>query len=349
MKGLLVLLAIIGVGASIIGVFSQPAVMARAWLAPTLFWVALPLGALAILLTHRLTGGRWGDAAEPPLRAATATLPWAALALLALLPAMGALFSWTAPLEQLPEVVQRKRFYLNTPFFIARLLVYLAVWLLLAWHVGAFGAPRGGKAVAPAGLLLWLFTVSFFAFDWVMSLEPKWYSDVLGLIMATTVLNAAMALVLLTLCLEDRPPPAAIRVDLANLWLAPLLGWGFLAFIQYLIIWQGNLPHEIGWYLHRRHGLWQPWTLAMTTLLFLLPAAALLFAGTKRSRAALGSVATIALVGHALHSQWLITPSFQQYGPGWRDAAAWAAILGLGGLCYLTALDRLNPEATRHG
>lgn len=123
--------------ASLYGAFADWAAFARSWLAAALTWGAIPLGAVAVLMTHGLTGGRWGDDSRPVWRALAASMPLFALAMLPLLFALDELFSWTRPVAELPEVVQRKKAYLNEPFFLVRSAIYFACWLALPWLVGA--------------------------------------------------------------------------------------------------------------------------------------------------------------------------------------------------------------------
>lgn len=316
-------------------------------LAAAAFWIAFPLGGLAILMTYALTGGRWGETALPLARALTAALPVSLTAFLLLLAfGMETLFGWTAPPSELPEVVQRKTLYLNQPFFILRSLLYFAVWSALAFAFGAWGAERPARAgLAAAGLILWVFTTTFFAFDWLMSLEPTWYSDILGLLFGVEQGLAALAAVLLLAWARVGPFPEEGTLgqlsDLASLLLVLVLGWVFLDFSQYLIIWMANLPHEIGWYLHRSEGGWRVMATLVIVFVVLLPFAALLSGRVKRRRGAMLAVCASVLLGHALHCYWLVLPSFHREGfaLSWSALAAW---LGLGGASLLIALGRLS-------
>lgn len=278
----------------------------QSWMAATLTWAALPLGAMVVLMTHGLTGGRWGSHSQPVWRALTSTLPLFLVTLLPLLLVLDGLFAWTSPAEDLPEVVQNKLLYLNEPFFIVRALVFALIWLGVAWFLGIWRG-CGQRRIHAPGLLLWLLALTFFSFDWFMSLEPKFYSDVYGLMLAAGFISAALAggLVLGVARLEGR-----VRRDIANLWLSVLIGWAFLAFSQYIIIWSANLPDEIGWYLHRRAGVW-PWVSVLSFILFfLVPFAILLSSSAKGQGRWLLTAATSCLVGHVLQVHWLVLPAF---------------------------------------
>ncbi|QJX01752.1 hypothetical protein HML84_04105 [Alcanivorax sp. IO_7] len=250
----------------------------RAWLVAALAGLALPLGALPVLMTHNLTGGRWGEPARPVLKATAATLPWTLLLFVPLLLLAPRLLVWSGDLSGLPDTVAHKGFYLNLPFFYGRFALYALVWLVLAARLGVWRGERRPTGASAGGLVLWALTVTFFAVDWIMSLEPAWYSDILGLIVIGSLLSMALAVPLLTPGVyHDRDPALeSARRDLVHLWLTAILFWVFVAFSQYLIIWSGDLPHEIRWYLHRSQGGWQWLAAAMMVLCGALPFVALL-------------------------------------------------------------------------
>ncbi len=310
----------------------------RSWLTATLTWGALPIGAVAVLMTHGLTGGRWGEDSRPLWLALAASMPVFAVALLPLLFGLESLFSWTRPPAELPDVVARKTAYLNQPFFVVRTLVYLVVWLGLAWLLGAWRRRTPGALHAP-GLIVWLFALTFFSFDWLLSLEPQFYTDIMGLILATGTTAAGFAVALL---LGVRHLAPDVRKDLANIWLALLLGWGFLAFSQFIVIWSANLPHEIGWYLARREGPWPAVNLAALGLFLVLPFAILLSSAAKRDATWLTLAAASCLAGHVLYVQYLVLPAFEHN----LTAQLWlgpAAVLVLGAVFAWVVGRRLAP------
>lgn len=308
--GKIALLALGGLVAALAGDIFAPG-----WLAAVLVWGSLPLGALAILMVHRLTGGRWGEAGGAQWLLLAATLPLFAAALLPLLAGMPSLFAWTQPAETLPHLVRNKLAYLNTPFFILRTLAFFALWLWLARALSTRRAQRG--RMPAAGLLLWLLALTFFAFDWFMSLEPEFYSDIYGLMLAAETTATAFAWALL-FGAQHMDPDA--RRDIANLWLGVLLGWAFFAFSQYIVIWSANLPDEIGWYIHRSRGLWRAVSVISFALFFVLPFAVLLSGKAKGSGRWLVFAAASCLLGHVLQIGWLILPPFD-------DSGLWSLLL----------------------
>lgn len=289
-----------------------------AWLVA---WVllALPsLGAMALLMVHGLTGGAWGRDSEWLWRGMAALMPLLALALLPLLLGLETLFPWTAPTDTLPDVVRHKLAYLNAPFFVMRTLFYLAVWSGLAIWLARPATQRKHSARWHApGLIVWALTLTFFCYDWLMSLEPAFYSDIYGLEIMAFSVTTALALGILLGAPAWRP---AIRLDLANLWLAVLLAWAFFAFSQLIIIWSANLPHEIDWYLKRGQAPWL-WMGRVSVLLFLLIPFAMLLPTSAKSRVVwLRLAAASGLLGYLLHVQWLIWPALAPSG--------WALLLG---------------------
>lgn len=309
-------LVLVALGLCLLAAFLDWEGLLQAWLAAWVVLAFLPLGGMALLMVHGLTGGAWGQESAYIWRRVTSSMPLFALALLPLLFGLDALFPWTAADEQLSEVVLNKRFYLNVPFFVARTLFFLLIWCAMAWWLTRPASVQGSRWHAP-GLIVWALTITFFCYDWLMSLEPTFYSDIYGIEAMALCVVAVMALGLALSAASLRP---AIRLDLANLWLAVLLGWAFVAFSQLIIIWSANMPHEIGWYLNRGEGAWL-WIGRLSVLLLLvIPFALLLPTAAKRRAAWLRITAAICLAGYVMHMHWLVWPSF--------DASANAFVLG---------------------
>lgn len=342
----LIVLGSVAAALAVWGAADEPEAFQHNWLTAALFWLALPAGAMPIVVTHALTGGEWGRYAVPVARVVIATLPvpLAAFAV-PLLFGLPTLFEWTQPVDQLPDVVRHKTFYLNVPFFVARSLIVFAVLLLMAVLLGAWrDRPPGAAAAAVCGVL-WVFATSALSVDWLMSLAPRWYSDVFGLLLAAGWIVAAIALVILLAARFEGDGEAARgrRFDVANLWLAAVLIWVFLAFSQYLIIWMGNLPHEIEWYIHRGQGTWRAVSVAILMTTAVIPFIAMLSGGVRRSRRALGWLAAVVLIGHALQTYWLVMPTFHHEGVElhWLLPVTWAAVGAPWGLALLRARRRL--------
>lgn len=331
----LVRVVLVALALSLLGAMVAWHILLQAWLVAWVLLAALPLGAIALLMVHGLTGGAWGYESLHLWRNVAATMPLFALALLPLLLGLDVLFPWTAPADELPEVVRNKQAYLNKPFFIMRTLFYLAAWVGLAWWLTR---PTPARRWHALGLIVWALTLTFFCYDWLMSLEPTFYSDIYGLEVMAICVASVMAFGLLVGAAQLRP---AVRLDLANLWLSVLLAWAFFAFSQLIIIWSANMPHEIDWYLHRGEEHW-PLIGRLGVLLFLvIPFAMLLPTNAKRRRGWLRATAAICLTGHVLHVHWLVWPSFTTSG--------WAFLLGPLAIVTLAAASLwwIGPERRR--
>jgi len=330
------------------GALIFPPAFFRAYLSAYIFWIGIPVGALALLMLHHLVGGRWGFMIQRVLEAAIQTLPLMALLFIPLLFGLADLYPWAqTEVVAADPLLQQKAAYLNIPFFIARAVAYFAVWivlgrLLVTWSLQQDRTADGAltlrlQRLSGPGLVLYGLTVTFAAIDWMMSLEPKWYSTIFGMIFMVSFGLAALALAILaTRFLESQKPLAQVISpdrwhDLGNLLLALVMFWAYLQFSQFLLIWSENLAEEIPWYLHRIGGGWEWVALALILFLFALPFILLLSRTTKRSARMLSQVAAAILFMHWLDILWIVAPSFYPalFHLHWLDIVAPVAIGGL--------------------
>ncbi|MBK1836822.1 hypothetical protein JHL17_05295 [Azospirillum sp. YIM B02556] len=325
--------ALAGGAVCAVGALADPQAVLRGWLASFAFWIGLPLGAMMLLFAHDLTGGRWGVAAVPPLRVMVVLLPLMLLLLVPVLLLLPELYPWARAAEAAPL---KNRFYLNAPFFYGRAALYAVVWLGLAL-AALRGSGRGRNPLAAPGLILLGLTVTFASFDWFMSIEPDWGSSIYGMMIVGGQLLGALALATLAAMLVGRTD-AGQRRDLGSLLTAAVLLWFYLSFMQFLIVWQENLPHEITWYVARLSGGWG-WVAALGALAQgALPFAALIWWPVKRSRAGLAAVSLLLLAAHLMECWWLILPGLD----GGFTWFAPAATLAMGGACTAVLLWRLD-------
>lgn len=280
-----------------------------AYLTAWLWVLGVTLGAWPILLIHQLTGGAWGKAIGRPLRAALSTLPLVAVGFVPIALGVHPLYAWTHDDWIGPT------WWLSTPFFVARAVAYFAIWIAVSrWSVRRDDDAPATMEAGAVGLIVYLVTASLAGFDWAMSLTPEWHSTAFGLLFATgQVLNAFALAVWLALRRRDVPYPD-VRNDLGNLLLAFTMLWAYIAFTQYLIVWLGNLPADIGWYVVRGETSWRGVALAIFVAGFAIPFAALLFRAVKRVPARLGAVAALAVVARAIDLWWTVVPTFRTDG-----------------------------------
>jgi len=315
-------LAGFGVLIALAGFFMDRAELWRAYLFAWLFCLEIGLGGLGLVLLHHLAGGRWSKAARPIALAAAQTLPWLGLLFLPLLTALPTLYPWADSGQMAAsQLLQSKSLWLNTPFLIGRSIVYLGVWSGLAYGLGRLTAEDVGRGQASLGMILYVLTTTFAAFDWMMSLEPAWFSSIYGLLFLAGQAVAGISLVILGLAAplpqrEGRGWGEAVQSfnDLGNLLLASVMIWAYFAFSQYLIIWSANIPEEAVWYIHRSGGGWQWVALGLIGLHFVLPFALLLSRGVKRNPRVLAWLAVLLLLARAVDLYWLLVPAFHPEG-----------------------------------
>jgi hypothetical protein len=219
-------------------------------------------------------------------------------------------------------------------FFLGRSIACLLLWTLLAWMTHRPGWQRS-RPFSAAALILYGFSVSIAAVDWVMSLMPLWYSSVFGWLAGVGQMLAGMAAAIVLVAHGGNRRPAALFRDLGNLLFMYVMTWAYLAFVQFLIIWAENLPHEIAWYLARSHGAWlvMAWMLAL--LLFAAPLLVLLSRHAKDSPKWLARLAAFILLMQLVDSWWLVLPSVQLPASSWLWSAPLAAFT-LGAIAWAT-------------
>jgi hypothetical protein len=329
----------------------------RSYLIAFLFWLGIALGSLALLMVQHLTGGRWALVIRRILEAGSRTLPLMALAALPLLAGMKTLYGWARP-GQTDPVILAKLSYLNPQFFIVRMVCYFAIWFTLTHFLNKWSrqedAGEAGLALwmrleglSGIGLVIYGFTVTFASIDWVMSLEPQWYSTIYGLLFMVGQALTAMAFsIAILVWLSGRKPlsnvvrPAQFQ-DLGSFLLTFVMLWAYMEFSQWLIIWGGNLSDEIPWYIRRMEGVWGHVALLLIILGFFFPFFLLLFRHVKTRKRSLLIVTMLVLMLRLVDMYWMVLPAF---GGGnihlsWMDVAL---PLGMGGIWFAYFLWQLQ-------
>ncbi|HWQ34670.1 MAG TPA: hypothetical protein VNQ79_17605 [Blastocatellia bacterium] len=338
----------IGLIACVIGAFFKPAQFFNSWLISFMFVIGITLGCLALVMLQYLTGGAWGLVIRRVLESATRTLPLIVLLFIPLLFGLQKLYAWARPAEVAAhEALQHKRLYLNVPFFLVRGVIYFAAWLLLAYFLNKWSRQqdqandarleRRFQLLSGGGLVLYVLTVTFAVIDWVMSLEPEWFSTIFGLLFVAGQGLSAMAFVIAALVVLSRYEPLAHVIsrghlhDLGKLMLTFVMLWAYLSFSQFLIIWSGNLPEETVWYVERLRGGWQWIGLLLVLFHFALPFLLLLSSDLKRSGRLMIPVALLVMAMRAVDLFWIIAPALnrEHLAVHWMDIAA---LVGLSGL-----------------
>jgi hypothetical protein len=320
----------------------------HSYLLAYIFWLAIPLGAMAILMLHHLTGGWWGYPIRRLLEAATRTFVLMAVLFVPVLLGMSRLYEWVAHPGELaanPDY-KFKALYLTPKFFVVRAVVYFLIWLTLAWALNKWsseqdrtGDPRLAERmenISGPGLILWGLAVTYSSVDWVMSLEPRWFSTIYGMIFMVIGALIAMSFVVYVVSkLADQEPIASAVTpqqfnDLGNLMLAFVMLWAYLGFSQFLLIWAGNIKDEIPWYMSRAFGGWGAIAAVLIVLHFALPFLLLLQRGLKRRLGTLSFVAEFLIVLTLVDVYWMVAPAYEKQPQIFVSDIF--AVLGIGGV-----------------
>lgn len=351
---------VLGIVAAVAGVLLAQERFFQAYLFAFLVWSGLSLGCLAFLMLHNLTGGAWGYAVQRLFEAGARTMPLMAVLFIPLLFGLSSLYPWSvAEVGESETLMLSKSSYLNVPFFTVRAVVYFVIWISLAIFLTrwSYQNDESGRVelwhkvmrLSVAGLMLWVLTVNFAAIDWLMSLEPEWFSSIFGWLAGLRYTLGAIALVIVFAGAIWQQPllqemlTAQVRNDLGNVLLASLLSWAYLYLMQFLIIWWENIPAEVVWYIRRLEGGWV-WVLdALLVFYFALPGLLLLMRPVKRRMGFVVAIAVLILLMHLVHNYWLVLPVFTPtVDVHWLDIAL---PVGMGGLW----LGLFTWQLRRHG
>ncbi len=330
-----------------VGFFLNPEQFLRSWLLGWVFWVGLGLGCLGLLMLQYLTGGAWGVMIRRLLEAGTRTIWLLAILGLPVFAGVKTLYVWSHP-DPNDQVLMAKVGYLNVPFFLARVVLYFGFWLGLAgllnkWstnldHAAAdYATEKKIKTLSGPGLALFVLSIAFAAVDWVMSLEPHWFSTIFGLLwLICLVLTAHSFTIAVLYFLTQHGGPLGAVVnrhhfhDLAKLLFAFVMVWAYFAFSQYLIIWSGNLPEEITWYVTRLHHGWQWFGLSLVVFQFAVPFLLLMPRSFNFNAALVLKIAGLILFMRLVDLFWLTAPAFHPKALSihWMDLVAPVAVGG---------------------
>ena len=355
---------VVGIVALIVGVigaFFDRQQFFRSYLVGYTFWLGIPLGAFGVLMIHHLVGGTWGFIIQRLLESAIRTFPVTALLFLPILLGISDLYLWARP-EALAqdEILRQKTIYLNIPFFVLRAILYFAIWTSVGYLLTKWSDDQDRTAdgiltqrlqrLSGPGLVLYGLTVTFSAIDWIMSLEPRWYSSIYGMIFMVSHGLVALAFVVgFGLLLWDRRPLTNVTAswvyqDLGNLLLAFVMLWAYTSFSQFLLVWVENLENEIPWYLRRIAGGWGGVAAALIVFQFALPFVLLLSRTIKRKKETLCIIAFVIVFMHLVEIFWFVEPAFQAgaFSVHWLDVLV---PVGIGGLWLSAFLWQLESRS----
>jgi hypothetical protein len=353
--------------AIVIGAFLDLEQALRSWLLGFIFWGGIGIGAIGLLLLQYLTGGAWGVVIRRTLEAASRTLPLIFILFLPIAFGVTNLYEWThLPADD--HVIHARGWYMTVWGWTARSLVYFVffgamVYLLNKWSANQDkskdheeAAMWLGRATAFSGptMVIFALVVTFAVVDWVMTLEPHWFSTIWGLLfVAGWALSCICFTVVFLGYLHDKAPMNRVLGrrhfhDVGKLMLALVMVWAYFNFSQYLIIYSGNIPEETVWFIKRSTGGWGWIAWILILFHFAVPFVTLLQQGLKRRPARLAAVAFFILFIRIVDMFFLIGPSPRIHPHGeqgafivsWMDFVAPIAVGGFWVAYFLTELKK---------
>jgi hypothetical protein len=347
-------------------------------------------GSLGFLLIHQLSGGRWGEIARPAFAAGVLTLPLLALLFVPIVAGMSTLYPWMVEAYQLAHwthlrhKIQDTRYLTFVPFlvraaayFIILILIGFLLVSLLKWQDRRPDPVRGSRlgGLGGVGLVVLFFVLTFAMVDWLMSIDPVWYSTMFPLQMIAGMGLTAMAVTILIILglgrrqrtehrLGRAPEPAwytrdAVH-DFGKLLFMLVCLYAYLSFSQYVIIWSGNLPEETHWYQARNTTRWAWAPPLLIAIHFAIPFVVLMSRHVKRNTTVLAIVAILILAARVIDLCWIVLPSYEvewrgkggvTLQTGWAAIYAVAALAAIGGLqmaLYAWSFKPTPPPVEAH-
>lgn len=316
--------------ASIIGGVFSPNQFFRSYLYAYLFWLGLALGSMALVMVQYLTGGAWGIVTRRIFEAASRTLPLLAVLFIPILIGIPRLYNWAHPeIVRADDVLRHRSFYMNPTGFSLRAIFYFAVWLVFAYLLNKWSREEDSgrsrqlwfQRLSAPGLILYVFTVTFSSIDWAESLADHWFSTMWGFLFVASQGLIAMSFGIIVLAVLSRRRPLANAVRsthfhaLGKLLLMFVMLWAYFQFSQLLIVWSGDLTHEIPWYMPRFATTWRALSVVLIYGQFVIPFLLLLSRPLKQHAFSLSIVAAILLVMRFVDLFWIVMPEFY---PGFR-------------------------------
>lgn len=332
------------------------------------FWLEVSLGCLFLLMLHNLVNGSWGFAIRRFLEAGVRVIPLMALLFIPVLIGIGYTHEWWVSEVTTTGFGELHNYslWLYLPFFILRAVIYFAVWGALAYFLSHWSYQndetdnpslfKNAQTLSAIGMILFFLTTAFASVDWLVSLNDHWYSSAFGwLSNARQVLTAlAVIMVIISFFWNSQPLSRFINertvADLGTIMLATFMTWVYLTFMQFVIIWSGNLPSKAAWYVQRTQDTWQVFV-ALFIILNAIAFVLMLIPGNKRNRTFVVGIAAFLILLRFLDLFWVIMPAEGQVETFtfqlW-DVAPFLAIGGAWLLVFLYFLKRHRLLSINH-
>jgi hypothetical protein len=352
-RNVLVFAALVSILACVAGYLTNEERFFRSYLVAFTFTSAIGLGAFFFVQVQYLTGSAWSVVLRRIMENIMVTLPWGVVLFIPVAFGLNYLYPWTNREFMLAsEMLTAKMSYLDSNPFLIRTLAFFVVWSIWVFSIYHQSTKQDStrsvqqmyvisRWSAP-GLFLVVVVGSLAAFDWLMSLEPGWYSTIFGLYYLTDGGLAFMSLVTL-ICLGFRRSGVLANSinhehyhDLGKWIFALTCFYTYIAVSQFLLIWYADLPEETVFYRHRAHGGWLAISLALPFLRFFIPFFTLIARPVKRKLKVVGVMAAYSLIMVYLDLYWVVMPNFYAEGPQihWLDFATLGATVTVTGLVF---------------
>ena len=352
-RNVLVFAALLGIIGCIAGYVSNPARLFQSYMVAFAYTTLISLGAFFFVMVQFLTGSAWSVTMRRIMENVMITLPVGLILFIPVAIGLDQIYPWTnQAIVGADAVLKAKSSFLTPNFFITRTVIYFFLWSLWAGSIYHQSTKQdtarsikqmhiASRWSAP-GLFLAVAIGTLASYDWLMSLEPKWYSTIFGLVMLSGGGLSFFSVVTLV-CLAFRRAGILKNSitkehyhDLGKWLLCMTAFYTYVAFAQYFLIWYSNIPEETVWYRHRMVGAWLPISLAMPFLRFLIPFPILLCRPAKRSLKVIGLMAAYSLIVEYIDLYWIVMPTYYKTGPQphWLDLATIVTTVSICGLVF---------------
>lgn len=342
-------LGTLGLGLSALGFTLNSNQFFKSYFLGYLFWIQLPLGSLAFLMLLILTNQTWAKFLTPIFVAAIQSFGLLTVLFIPIFLGVKSIYPWATL-----AVHANQLSYLNIRFFAARALCYFLIWNILSYLL-IHSKKEDYTRYSGPGLVLFALTTTFSCIDWCMSLEPEWFSTVYGMIFGVAQMLLAFAFSLAVLCFLIAPNSEAqdyayygkiitrkTFTYFGNILLTFIIMWTYLSFVQYFLIWNGNLPKEVPWVIRRTQGGWQTIIILLVLFQFTFPFLFLLFRSLKQKPYLLGKLAFLVVCLRCLDVYWYVAPAFHP-NPLSFHWMTLTSFLGIGSFWMALFVRNFNP------
>lgn len=357
---------IAGLLVSLAGYFADHDQFFYSYLTSFSFVASLGIASLFLVMIHHITRSSWAITLRRIPETSAANLVWLGVMFIPVLFGMHSLYHWThEDAVATDTLLQGKAPYLNVPFFIVRNVIYFSFWGYLGYklykntialdNTNDWGIESQQRKISAPGLFLFGFSVAFASFDWLMSLDPHWFSTMFGVYYFAMAFQATLAAVLL-MALYLRGKGLLVNTigeaeysSLGKLMFGFTVFYAYIAFCQFFLIYYANIPEETLWFYHRLEGGWEYISYGLIIARFVVPFFLLLPASSKKNLGLLKFMAVWIIVTHFIEQYWIVMPNrgltnpdFHYINLHWMDLTT---LIGLVGISLWLFFDKFGKAS----